>query len=397
MNVAPLLVAVARRRPGRLGRFVALFAASVFAVPLMLVLLVLALFAGSPEAECADQSAPGIQIERTTPPAGLTERQRALFSTPLEMEPGRWYRVGATTFYAGDGTGTGTRGAIPDGDQSDLSRHPDTFAELSLKTENNGVTFETANALGRLPWMAAVRVAYRGRSVVVHKRDIGFGQGASTIDGERYRIDLWGPAARALGTSSNLVQIQLLPRSGAGATLGDIPEGAAGGDRSEIECVAPGPIGGPLPLTAGQRARLQPNGLAAAPREAPDAVKRVIAAGNEIVGKPYVYGGGHGLPLSQVSPSYDCSSSVSYLLHGGGLASADYTPASGEMAAGYGQPGYGRWISLLANGSHVYMYVAGLRWDTHRYGSGDQGVDGIGWHTARRPDTGFTPRHPEGY
>jgi 3D (Asp-Asp-Asp) domain-containing protein len=151
---------------------------------------------------------------------------------------------------------------------------------------------------------------------------------------------------------------------------------------------------GPLPLTRGQRARLLPNGMAAAPRSAPAAVKRAIAAGNEIVGKPYVYGGGHGLRLSVVADAYDCSSSVGHLLWGGGLVGPT-AQTSGELEA-FGRAGYGKWVSVLANADHVYVYVAGLRWDTHLYGGGDHGSAGIGWHTAQRPDVGFVPRHPAG-
>ena len=50
----------------------------------------------------------------------------------------------------------------------------------------------------------------------------------------------------------------------------------------------------------------------------PIAVRRVIYAGNRIAHKPYKYGGGHG---SFVDSGYDCSGSVSYALHGGGLLS----------------------------------------------------------------------------
>ena len=42
------------------------------------------------------------------------------------------------------------------------------------------------------------------------------------------------------------------------------------------------------------RAPVGPDGLAIAPASAPDAVKAIIAAGNQIASKPYVYGGGHG-------------------------------------------------------------------------------------------------------
>ena len=48
-------------------------------------------------------------------------------------------------------------------------------------------------------------------------------------------------------------------------------------------------------------------------------VARVIAAADEIATRPYVYGGGHG---SFISDGYDCSGSVSYALHGGGLLSS---------------------------------------------------------------------------
>ena len=45
----------------------------------------------------------------------------------------------------------------------------------------------------------------------------------------------------------------------------------------------------------------------------------MIAAADEIATRPYVWGGGHG---SFESDGYDCSGSVSYALHGGGLLSS---------------------------------------------------------------------------
>lgn len=157
------------------------------------------------------------------------------------------------------------------------------------------------------------------------------------------------------------------------------------------------PIGGPsgpLPLTPGEQARIQPNGLAAAPRDAPDAVKRIIAAGNEINGKPYLYGAGHGAPVTSIQPAYDCSSAVSHLLAGAGLLSA--TLPSGPLMS-WGEPGIGRWVTIYSDPGHVYMYVAGLRFDTHGAGADTGPNRGIGWHTgirARRP--GDAIRHPKG-
>jgi cell wall-associated NlpC family hydrolase len=91
----------------------------------------------------------------------------------------------------------------------------------------------------------------------------------------------------------------------------------------------------PTNTTPGAKARLV-NGLAVAPASAPETVKQVIAAANSIAFKPYVYGGGHG---TWNSSGYDCSGSVGFALHGGGLLSQ--TEDSGEMES-YGVAGAGR-------------------------------------------------------
>jgi cell wall-associated NlpC family hydrolase len=150
-----------------------------------------------------------------------------------------------------------------------------------------------------------------------------------------------------------------------------------------------------VPITPGARAQLLADGRAAAPAGAPRAVKGIIAAGNEIVGKPYLYGGGHGLPLDEVAPAYDCSSSVEHLLYGGGLLPVGYDAASGELES-FGQPGPGRWVTIYASADHVFMYVAGLRWDTHNAAGPQDGSPGIGWHPLVRDSAGFVVRHPEG-
>src|SRR5690348_11971044 len=55
---------------------------------------------------------------------------------------------------------------------------------------------------------------------------------------------------------------------------------------------------------AGRTAMLRPNGLAAIPRGAPRAVRRIIATANQIIGKPYKWGGGH---AKLIDKGYDCS------------------------------------------------------------------------------------------
>jgi cell wall-associated NlpC family hydrolase len=128
---------------------------------------------------------------------------------------------------------------------------------------------------------------------------------------------------------------------------------------------------------------------AVAPANSPTIVKQVIAAANRIRTTPYIWGGGHG---SFVSSGYDCSGAVSYALHGGRLLTSPLT--SGSLEA-FGEAGPGRWITIYANASHVYMVVAGLRFDT----AGDVSESGPRWHptTAAAASGRFIVRHPVGY
>jgi len=138
----------------------------------------------------------------------------------------------------------------------------------------------------------------------------------------------------------------------------------------------------------GQNAVLTPQGLAVAPVNAPPVVKEVIAAANQIATLPYIYGGGH---AAWTDTGYDCSGSTSFALHGAGLISAPED--SGELES-YGQPGPGVWITLWANGGHVYMNIAGLWFDTAAQSSAN-GQDR--WSTTRISSaSGFVERHPGG-
>ena len=126
---------------------------------------------------------------------------------------------------------------------------------------------------------------------------------------------------------------------------------------------------------------------ALAPPKAPQAVKAAISGANQIVGAPYVWGGGHG---SWYSKGYDCSGSVSYALGAAGLLGAPLT--SGQLAS-WGEPGPGRWITVYANPSHTYAVIAGLRWDT----VGDARGTGPRWHAELPYPKGYVVRHPPGY
>jgi len=99
--------------------------------------------------------------------------------------------------------------------------------------------------------------------------------------------------------------------------------------------------------------------------------------------------------LNQVASAYDCSSSVEHLLYGARLLPVTYAAASGTLET-FGQPGAGRWVTIYGNVDHVFMYVAGLRWDTHDAAGPQDGSSGIGWHPLIRSSAGFVARHPVG-
>ena len=109
--------------------------------------------------------------------------------------------------------------------------------------------------------------------------------------------------------------------------------------------------GSAAPATAEvPQARLLPDGRAVAPPSAPPAVEAMIEAANRIRHRPYKWGGGHGKWNDR---GYDCSGSVSYVMHS-----------------------------------------AGLRWDTSYTDDGDR--SGPGWSEEMRSTGGFRLRHPLG-
>jgi cell wall-associated NlpC family hydrolase len=135
---------------------------------------------------------------------------------------------------------------------------------------------------------------------------------------------------------------------------------------------------------AGQIA-VNTSGAAQPPAGAPDAVAKVMAAGNAIATLPYLYGGGHG---SFQASAYDCSGSVSYALAAAGLVSS---PLDSTAFESWGQAGPGRWITVYANAGHAFMVVAGWRFDTSALSGG-----GTRWTQQMRPTGGFVARHPPG-
>jgi cell wall-associated NlpC family hydrolase len=141
----------------------------------------------------------------------------------------------------------------------------------------------------------------------------------------------------------------------------------------------------------GDTAKLLPSGMAAAPALAPPEVQQAIFAANEIVGRPYVYGGGHNRTFR--STGYDCSGTVSYALHGGSLLSS---PLDSSSFMHWGEAGKGDWITVYTNPGHAFAVIAGLRLDTSAAGD-RSGLKGPRWRPVLRSSRGFRSRHPVGF
>jgi hypothetical protein len=169
---------------------------------------------------------------------------------------------------------------------------------------------------------------------------------------------------------------------------------------------APGvlpPAGTPNPVVEGTRARLLPDGTAAAPAAAPAAVQQAIWAVNaNLLDKPYRYGGGH---RAFIDSGYDCSGTVSFALNAAGLLK---TPLPSGPFMSWGDAGRGQWISVYAHGGHAYAVIAGLRLDTSgafarlssrsKYRRITKAFEkGPRWRPTGRPSAGFTVRHPAGF
>jgi cell wall-associated NlpC family hydrolase len=142
------------------------------------------------------------------------------------------------------------------------------------------------------------------------------------------------------------------------------------------------------PTVPGAKAKII-NGTAYAPAYAPIQVKEAIWAGNQIRKKPYVYGGGHGVWKDF---GYDCSGSVSYVLHSAGLLKTSMDSSDFET---WGRQGAGQWITVYTNPGHAFVQIAGIRFDT----SAEQDphpAPGTGprWRPDVHSSSGFQARHP---
>jgi peptidoglycan hydrolase-like protein with peptidoglycan-binding domain len=225
--------------------------------------------------------------------------------------------------------------------------------------------------VGPATWAAIQRAAHAGRSHRRHAhhrrsaaRDVGR---HAAVVGLQRRLGIAADGIFGPGTRAAVKRFQRRHGLTADGVVGPATWRALGyGGRTQI-----------LERRRGHR-RSGGGGLAA--------VRRVVRAGNRIARLPYRYGGGHG---SWHDSGYDCSGSVSYALHGGGLLS---TQLDSSQLMSYGAPGPGRWITIYANPSHAYMVVRGRRFDTSgQYRTGSR------WQPNDRSSAGYTVRHPPGF
>ena len=142
------------------------------------------------------------------------------------------------------------------------------------------------------------------------------------------------------------------------------------------------------PIVQGTKAKII-HGVAYAPSYAPIQVQRLIWAGNKIRTKPYIYGGGHGV---WNDAGYDCSGSVSYVLHAAGLLKSSMDSTEFES---WGLRGLGQWITVYTNPAHAFIQVAGIRLDTSAEDDPNP-PPGTGprWRPLMHGAPGFQARHP---
>jgi hypothetical protein len=161
---------------------------------------------------------------------------------------------------------------------------------------------------------------------------------------------------------------------------------SAGADGQRLTFASPlaarlAPAGSVLALALFHRPKHTPRRIDRTAAE----IRAMIAAGNRIATLPYVYGGGHG---SFDASGYDCSGSVSYVLHAAGLLS---TPLDSVGLESFGAPGPGKHVTIYANDTHAWMTLDGRRFDTIALQE-----TGTRWSSTISSADGYIVRHPVG-
>lgn len=119
----------------------------------------------------------------------------------------------------------------------------------------------------------------------------------------------------------------------------------------------------------------------------PTKVQRAISAGNRLRKMPYKFGGGH---RKFEDSGYDCSGTVSYVLHAMDMINE---PTTSEALRKFGRSGEGEWVTIYAKDGHAFLVIAGLRLDSTGSGRREHGPR---WTKSSRSLKGFRARHPAG-
>jgi peptidoglycan hydrolase-like protein with peptidoglycan-binding domain len=266
-----------------------------------------------------------------------------------------------------------------------------------------GVTKDPATLLKSNPVLAPVKrngsSEHLGNRVLkpgMHGHDVRVLQAYLTVDGYPTTVDGdYGPA-----TKSSVVSWQSANDVADDAVFTYADSRLLRDDVAKVES-SPKSVSDPTTTapatTPGATATIDSDGNATAPASAPKVVQEMIAAANSIDTKPYIYAGGH---ATWNAPGYDCSGSVSFVLHAAGLLSESEDSTGLES---FGEPGPGQWVTIYANAGHTWIVIAGLAFDTAHWGPTAPAGTGPRWLTKANATAnlddgtgGYVVRHPDG-
>ena len=217
-----------------------------------------------------------------------------MYAAPLQLQPGRWYEVGATE-YGGPGDPTsGGYGSIPDPGAVLPARAPRHLRRAvgprPQPGEQRGFTFADANALDHLPYLTALRVSHDGPQALLQSATSATAR-APASSSKTGSPTGWTCGGRPPGRSASArapVQVAARARRRARRRRSKRSRAQAKpppANRHGSACAARKAAASiPLPLTPGTQTKILPSGLAAAGEEAPAAVKAMVAAGNRLYG-----------------------------------------------------------------------------------------------------------------
>jgi cell wall-associated NlpC family hydrolase len=143
-------------------------------------------------------------------------------------------------------------------------------------------------------------------------------------------------------------------------------------------------------------------GLTGVGAGAPAQVQQMVSHANSLLGKPYVWGGGHGDFGPQ--PGYDCSGFVSSVLHAGGYLSAPQDTQTLPSQPGI-ESGPGQYVTIYdrtdagSSQDHVIIDLNGQFYESgggHGAWGGGGGVEKIGRPSASYLASFNRVLHPEG-